>query len=234
MESTDTAAPGPAGPAPGRREQNRQRTHRSLVEAAGQLFQEKGFEAVTVRDIAAAAGVGERTFFRYFPSKESLVLQQVRDLIPSLEAAIRARPASEPPLTALRNAVLELARREGANPAILLAGPLPPRIDPTSRGDRFLLFDLEEAVASAFLARLGPPGDGIAPLPGCDARAAGAPAPDVPAADRATALRVAVLSRTGVAVMRSVRLAYAQLPEAERADTDVTQLVHAAFAALQD
>jgi AcrR family transcriptional regulator len=211
VETADTPAS-----APGRREQNRQRTHRSLVEAAGRLFQQRSFEAVTVRDIAAAAGVGERTFFRYFPSKESLVLQQVRDLIPMLEAAIRARPAAEPPLTALRNAVLELAQRQGANPAVLLAGPMPLRTDPTSRGDRFLLFDLEEAVASAFLARLTPPG--------ADPRAVAGE----------TALRVAVLSRAGVAVMRAVRISYGRLPEAERPGADVTELVHAAFAALRD
>lgn len=82
---------------PGRREQNKRRTHEALIHAAARLFQENGYEATTVRDIAAAAGVGERTFFRYFPSKESLILQHVRDFIPLLEEAIRARPQGETP-----------------------------------------------------------------------------------------------------------------------------------------
>lgn len=110
---------------PGRREQNRLRTHNALVQAATRLFQEQGYEATTVRDIAAAAGVGERTFFRYFPSKESLVVQQVRETIPLLAAAIRKRPAEEPPLVALREAVLDLATWHHTTPAMLLVGPQP-------------------------------------------------------------------------------------------------------------
>ncbi|MBC3841403.1 TetR family transcriptional regulator [Streptacidiphilus sp. 4-A2] len=200
---------------PGRREKNRQRTHRALVEAAARLFQEQDFESVTVRDIADAAGVGERTFFRYFPSKESLVLQQVRDLIPMLAEAIRARPTAEAPLTALRNAVLGLARREDASPTILLVGPQPLQRDSTRRGDRFLLFDMEEAVASAFVVRLLPAGA------------------DPDAADPDTVLRAAVLSRAGVAVLRAVRLTYLYRPERERSEADLTGLVHAAFDALE-
>jgi AcrR family transcriptional regulator len=199
---------------PGRREQNKQRTHRALIEAAARLFRERDFESVTVRDIAEAAGVGERTFFRYFPSKESLILQQVRDLIPLLAQAIGARPAEEPPLTALRNAVLDLGRREGAAPSILLVGPQPLQRDAARRGDRFLLLDMEEAVASAFLARLLPPGA------------------DPASADPGTELRATVLSRAGVAVLRAVRLTHLRRPELQEPATDLKDLVRAAFDAL--
>jgi AcrR family transcriptional regulator len=205
------------GEGPGRREQNRQRTHRALIEAAARLFQEQDYESVTVRDIAAAAGVGERTFFRYFPSKESLILQQVRDLIPQLAEAIADRPADEPLLTALRHAVLDLTWRDDASLTLLLVGPAPVRTDLTSRGDRFLLFDLEEAVASAFLARLLPEG--------ADA--------DPDAADPGTVLRAGVLARAGVAVLRAVRLTYVRRPESERSEADLTGLLHAAFDALE-
>ena len=196
---------------PGRREQNRQRTHRALIEAAAKLFRERDFESVTVRDIAEAAGVGERTFFRYFPSKESLVLQQVRDLIPLVAEAIGARPAEEEPLTALRNAVLDLARRDSAAPAILLVGPQPLQRDASRRGDRFLLFDMEEAVASAFLARLLPPGA------------------DPATADPATELRAAVLSRAGVATLRAVRLIHLRRSELQQPAADLKDLLRAAF-----
>ena len=199
---------------PGRREQNKQRTHRALIEAAARLIRERDFESVTVRDIAEAAGVGERTFFRYFPSKESLILQQVRDLIPLLAEAVGARPAEEPPLTALRNAVLDLGRREGAAPTILLVGPQPLQRDSTRRGDRFLLYDMEEAVGSAFLARMLPPGA------------------DPAGADAGTELRAAVLSRAGVAALRAIRLTYLRRPELQLPATDLKDLVRAAFDAL--
>ena len=212
MDTTAGGAPALSEQPEGRREQNKRRTHEALVEAAGQLFQERGYEATTVRDIALAAGVGERTFFRYFPSKESLVLQQVRDLVPLLAAEIRDRPAAEPPLAALRNAVLEVARRNGANPAVLLAASGPLRVvTPTDgRGDRHLLFDMEEAVAAAFTDRLSGAGAG----------------------DAGAALRASVLSRAGVGVLRAVRLAYGRLPESERSSVDAVALVREAFACL--
>ncbi|WP_052433918.1 TetR/AcrR family transcriptional regulator [Streptacidiphilus melanogenes] len=215
----DTTAGGSAPlseQAEGRREQNRRRTHEALIEAAGRLFQERGYDATTVRDIAAAAGVGERTFFRYFPSKESLVLQQVRDLVPLLAAEIRDRPASEPPLLALRNAVLEVARRHGTNPAVLLAGSGPvhgitrPDGRTDGRGDKHLLHDMEQAVAVAFTERLS--------------REGGEPG--------AVALRASVLSRAGVGVLRAVRLAYGSVPETERLLVDPVDLVERAFACL--
>ncbi len=57
----------------GKREQHKQATRLSLVEAAIALFQEKGFDKVTVTEICKEAGVARRTFFRYFPSKEDVV-----------------------------------------------------------------------------------------------------------------------------------------------------------------
>ncbi|MDH6118458.1 TetR/AcrR family transcriptional regulator [Kitasatospora sp. GAS204B] len=196
---------------PGRREENKRRTHHALVREATRLFREQGYEATTVRDIARAAGVGERTFFRYFPSKESLILQQVRDLIPKLVAEIRIRPAAEPPLAALREAILELARRYDALPAILLVGPYPLTADPTSRGDRLLLLDLEEAISAAFLDRL--------------ALAQSDP-------DTGAVLRAAVLARAGVGVLRVVRLTYHEMSDAQREGLNLADLLHRAFAAL--
>jgi len=68
------------------------------------LFAERGFEAVTVEDIADAAGTSPRTFFRYFATKDEVVLDYERHLYDRLVAALDARPATEGPVTALREA----------------------------------------------------------------------------------------------------------------------------------
>ncbi|MFL9684744.1 TetR/AcrR family transcriptional regulator [Streptomyces sp. KL110A] len=72
----------------------------------------------TVRDIAQAAGVGERTFFRCFPTKESLVAGQVGELVPRIAELLTDRPADEATYTAMRNAVQELAAQYDVPPAL--------------------------------------------------------------------------------------------------------------------
>jgi AcrR family transcriptional regulator len=196
---------------PGRREQNKQRTHEALIQAAAELFQEKGYEETTIRDIARAAGVGERTFFRYFPAKESLLLLQMRALVPLLAGAIVARPPAEPPLAALRNAVVELAGRDDIQ-AFFLAGPQPLPTTPRTLGERFLLLDVEEAVTSAFLTRSA--------------------ADDAEPQDPGHRLRASILARAGVGVLRALRLAYTQLPESSRKEIDLFAYTRAGFETL--
>ncbi|MEU7019570.1 TetR family transcriptional regulator [Streptomyces sp. NPDC046203] len=76
-----------------------------LTEAALQLLALKGFDAVTVDEIAAAAGVSKRTFFRYFASKEDVVVQFLSGMGADIRAALAARPTDEAPSVALRHAV---------------------------------------------------------------------------------------------------------------------------------
>jgi AcrR family transcriptional regulator len=77
------------------------------VEAAAlRQFLERGFQETTAENIAAAAGVSVRTFFRYFPrGKEDVMVLQFRRSVRHLTNAMRARPANESAWTALRQAV---------------------------------------------------------------------------------------------------------------------------------
>ncbi|HET6735323.1 TetR/AcrR family transcriptional regulator [Mycobacterium sp.] len=80
-------------------------TKQSIQEHALRLFGEKGYDATTVEEIAAAAGVSHMTFFRHFPRKEAVVEYDEYD--PIVEKLIAARPPDEAPLTALHNAIRE-------------------------------------------------------------------------------------------------------------------------------
>jgi AcrR family transcriptional regulator len=85
------------------RERKKAETRQRLQEQALRLFTERGYEATTVEQIAAAAGVSHMTFFRYFPTKEDVVLSDSYD--PLLVAAIQARPRTEHPVTRIHAAV---------------------------------------------------------------------------------------------------------------------------------
>lgn len=78
-----------------------------VSEIAVRLFLARGFDGVSVDDIAAAANMSQRTFFRYFATKDEIVLQYERQLRRRLHDAVRRRPAEEGPVTALTNAFIE-------------------------------------------------------------------------------------------------------------------------------
>jgi AcrR family transcriptional regulator len=112
-ETAPTAEAAPAGtadttpgPVAGLRERKKQRTRDALARAALELFTTQGFERTTVDEIAEAVDVSQRTFFRYFASKEEAAFT-VQDLVQShFLRLLRSRPPGESPVEAMRNAVL--------------------------------------------------------------------------------------------------------------------------------
>lgn len=86
-------------------QRKRQLVSDELTEAALQLLALKGFDVVTVDEIVTTAGVSKRTFFRYFASKEDVVVQFLADMGTGMRAELAERPADELPSVALRHAV---------------------------------------------------------------------------------------------------------------------------------
>ena len=84
----------------GLRERKKQQTYDALSEAAIALFLERGFDEVSVTDIAAAADVSKPTLFKYFPTKQDLVLHRIADH--RHESARVVTAAAVPPIRALR------------------------------------------------------------------------------------------------------------------------------------
>jgi AcrR family transcriptional regulator len=85
------------------RDRKKDRTRRTLQAEAVRLFAHKGFQATTVEEIAAAAEVAPRTFFRYFPTKEEVVFWSEHQ--PMLAGFVAARPDDEPAAQALRHGI---------------------------------------------------------------------------------------------------------------------------------
>ena len=86
--------------APGLRERKKQRTRELIAETARTLFVERGFDQVTVAEVARVADVSQQTVFNYFPTKEDLVYWRLESFEQELLDAIRLRPPGQPVLAA--------------------------------------------------------------------------------------------------------------------------------------
>jgi AcrR family transcriptional regulator len=84
------------------RERTRRAVRGELAQLAVSLFVEKGYDETTIDDLAAAAGMSKRTFFRYFASKEDLVVGKYEFFGQQLAEDLAARPADEPLWASLR------------------------------------------------------------------------------------------------------------------------------------
>lgn len=89
-----------AQPPMGLRERKKLKTRVAIRQATYRLIGEQGYDATTIEQIAEAAEVSPSTVFRYFATKEDIVLTDEYD--PVMEAALRSRPAGEPPLQSVR------------------------------------------------------------------------------------------------------------------------------------
>src|ERR687891_310395 len=93
----------------GLRERKKQQTREAIHRAAMRLFAERGFDATTIADIAAAADISPRTFFSYFPSKEEAVFAKFEPAFESFDRAMRERPPGTDALVAMREWILGMA-----------------------------------------------------------------------------------------------------------------------------
>src|SRR5438132_5590407 len=97
---------------PGLRERKKQRTREAIVRAAHQLFVERGYDATTVPEIAAAADVSTRTIFAYFPSKEDILFSDFPLMKEALAQVLADRPEGEEALVTVREFILSTVGRE--------------------------------------------------------------------------------------------------------------------------
>ena len=95
----------------GLRERKKEQTRQLIASTAQQLFAERGFDAVTVADVARAAEVSPGTVFNYFPTKEDLFYSGMQLFEASLVDAVRSRPVGKSVLAAFRDFILANASR---------------------------------------------------------------------------------------------------------------------------
>jgi AcrR family transcriptional regulator len=101
-------------PRKGLRELTRESVRDQVADRALLLFDENGFDETTVDDIALAVGISSRSFFRYFPSKEDVVISDSRPLGMLVRDTAAARPSDEPVWSVLRHAFGPLEAATGA------------------------------------------------------------------------------------------------------------------------
>ncbi len=116
--SAPATSDAPESAAGGRAAAQRLKMRRELAAAAMELFATKGYEATTVDEIAAAAGVARRTFFRHFRSKEEAIFPDHDDTLVRAEAVLNAAPAHEHPLDTVCRGIKEVMKMYAASPAV--------------------------------------------------------------------------------------------------------------------
>ncbi|MCX2929370.1 TetR/AcrR family transcriptional regulator [Mycobacterium sp. CVI_P3] len=195
----------------GKREEHKIATRHAIQSAADALFDSRGYADTTIRDIADAAGVTERTFFRYFSGKESLLVRDIEEMLPILGADIRRRPAGEDPLDAVEKSFLSMfdrLRETRPNLSWLFHdGPPGPKLAKSTPG---LLLQFEQEIIDALVDRMG--------------RDEHQPRSEFAAQ---------VLARCAVAALRSAGIRYWQLGQGSDERPSEVELIREAFAVLR-
>lgn len=138
-------------------QEHKERTRHDLLASAHRLFAERGYQATSAADIAAGAGVTERTLFRYFPNKLALVLDELIALLPEMAQSIRERPAAEPPYQAVCEGILDfgLRHRDMLDLVNTAEGELEIPLD----GPQRPLIDFEDTLAEVLRERYAVPAE---------------------------------------------------------------------------
>jgi AcrR family transcriptional regulator len=150
----------------GLRERKKRQTRAAIAAAAMRLFRERGFDAVTIADVARAADVSEKTIFNYFPAKEDLVFGAGGARRAAIVEAIRERAPGESfvaPFRAATHAFLDRVERDPVDETVAI-----PRLVAGStalRNRLFLGWEEESAVLGPVLAEeASEPADDLAPV----------------------------------------------------------------------
>jgi len=141
----------------GLRERRKQETRQAISDVATGMFAERGFDEVTIAQVAEAAGVAKMTVTNYFPRKEDLVFDRAESIVRSLADVIRARAPGESMLAAIRRDFAERVAR--ADVTLGLSSPAFARMienSPalTGRGLE-MIYQREQALGDAIAAETG-------------------------------------------------------------------------------
>jgi len=193
-------------PTSGLRERKKARTRASIREHALRLFREQGYAATTVEQIAAAAEVSPSTFFRYFPTKEDVVLQDDMDV--RMREALERQPPEMSPVAAIRAAAKEALTSFG------------PEEMETFRASTELMMTVPEVRARAldeFARTIDVMGEAIAQRAGRSARD----------------MNVRVLAGAVIGVIMSVTMPWSEFAEDEKGARDMFTRIDEGLALLE-
>ena len=126
----------------------------AIYDAAIKLFAVKGFDETTVEEVAQAAGVSRRSFFRYFASKDDLLAQNVVNFGSVLGATITACSQALTPLETVRETVLCVLKQSAAQPHTRQIIEISQRSASARQAHHSRMMEVEDVVAAAFAGRL--------------------------------------------------------------------------------
>lgn len=138
------------------RERTRRAVRAEIVDAAMSLFLRQGFEATTVEEIAQAAGISRRSYFRYFANKDEAIAEALASIGRTIAQALTQRPPDESPWDALRHAFEPLLEQASADPnAAALARLMLERPNLQQRKDASWQAEIAAALESRLAADRG-------------------------------------------------------------------------------
>jgi AcrR family transcriptional regulator len=149
---------------PGLRERKKEQRRQRIADTARRLFAERGFEGVTVAEVAREANVSEGTVFNYFPTKEDLFYSGMESFEAALIEAVRNRPPGRSVVAAFRDYVLDQSAGVADRaPAIEKAAPLVDASPALQARERALVAEYAAALAELLAAETGAGSDDLEP-----------------------------------------------------------------------